>query len=96
MAAWRLGRLVAAGELDADQARAGPHQAAAACGLGRDDEQHQVTATIESGLRAGMQYACSPRQHKATRTRGRDPRSPAAAAREPQECAGQRDLGIVM
>lgn len=52
-AAFRLGQFVAAGDLDADEARLLLHEAATSSGLVADDGRTSVRATIESGLRDG-------------------------------------------
>jgi hypothetical protein len=54
-AAWRLGRLIAGGELDSKDAAERLLGAAAASGLVDDDGERAVTRTIRSGLQVGMQ-----------------------------------------
>lgn len=52
-AAFKIGRLVGVGWLDAPTVRASLFQAAHTCGLVDDDGEAAIRATIESGLRAG-------------------------------------------
>jgi putative DNA primase/helicase len=54
MAAFNLGTLVGAGAADESVVRAALFEAAASCGLVRDDGQHSVLGTIGSGIGAGI------------------------------------------
>jgi len=54
-AAWRLGRLAAAGVVDESTAREALMAAAAACGLSR----HESAGTVRGGMSAGL---CNPRR----------------------------------
>ncbi|MGH8930031.1 MAG: bifunctional DNA primase/polymerase [Egibacteraceae bacterium] len=69
-AAWRLGQLAAAGELDLDQARTALLQAAHDCGHIANDGLAHATRTIESGLTAGLQQPRT-RPHRLHELRGR-------------------------
>jgi hypothetical protein len=53
-AAFRLGRLIAGGELDRDDAERALLFAAEECGHARDDGERQAWRTIQSGIVAGM------------------------------------------
>lgn len=80
-AALKLGQLVSAGVLNESLVRAALEDAAAACGLIRDDGIRSVRATIESGMRKGKSQPrdlAEVRQAAATRAQRRPP---AAAAR---------------
>ena len=55
-AAWRLGRLVAGGELDPAAALASLWNAAHTCGLVDNDGVQQTRRTIDSGLQAGARH----------------------------------------
>jgi hypothetical protein len=58
---YRLGRLIGAGELDTDQARAALWRAATVCGYVEEHGEATVRKEIESGLKAG---ALNPRSRQ--------------------------------
>jgi predicted P-loop ATPase len=60
---FNLGQLIAAGALDESIVRERLYNAAAACGLIKDDGPQQVHSTINSGIAAGM---AKPRQQQTT------------------------------
>jgi Bifunctional DNA primase/polymerase, N-terminal len=90
-AAWRLGRLAGAGELDPRHATRALWEAARGCGLVDDDGAAQVRRTIDSGLQAGM---------KQPRTRNTATDKQPSPVEEHRDCggrhAGQRNLGITL
>ena len=57
-AAFRLGQLVATGELDRTVVATALMDAARSCGLGRDEAMR----TMRSGMRAGAQHPRQPRR----------------------------------
>lgn len=90
-AAFSLGTIVGAGRLDAGEATRVLLSAAATCGLVKDDGQHAVLRTIESGLTSG---AANPREMPERKARSGAPvRESEGQRRGSTDTAGPDDNG---